>query len=144
MNGLDEEIARLKRRKEKLETLVKLQREVALLECQLVDSSMNEIKNQSAKRIVDVVCRSMGVNLGMLLEKDRTGNVVLARHTVFYLLRELVGMNFSAIGRLTKRDHGTVMHGVDVLRGLIETDRKVADQVTTIRQACCEEIVREN
>jgi|SRR5215831_9144533 len=63
--------------------------------------------------IVRVVCVQYCIKRSELLGHRRLGNLVHARHVVCTLLRELLKMSTTAIGRrLGDRDHTTVLHGI--------------------------------
>jgi len=57
------------------------------------------------------------------------------RQIAMYVCREHTDLSLPRIGRaFGGRDHTTVMHAVDKIRGLIQTDKRVYDQVTEITQ----------
>jgi chromosomal replication initiator protein len=52
-----------------------------------------------------------------------------------YICREHTGLSLPKIGAaFGGRDHTTVMHAVDKIRGLLPEDKDVYDQVTEITQ----------
>lgn len=51
------------------------------------------------------------VDVAQFAEKNRTEHLSDARHVAMYLLREHCGLSFPAIGKLFKRDHGSILHG---------------------------------
>jgi chromosomal replication initiator protein len=64
---------------------------------------------------------------------------VRARHVAMYLVRDLTGQSYPAIGRrFGNRDHTSVMHAVRRIGGLIERDAALAEQVAAIRRAVSE------
>ncbi|MCL1587840.1 MAG: chromosomal replication initiator protein DnaA, partial [Actinomycetia bacterium] len=57
------------------------------------------------------------------------------RQIAMYVCREHTDLSLPRIGRaFGGRDHTTVMHAVDKIKGLIQTDKNVYDQVTEITQ----------
>ena len=59
---------------------------------------------------------------------------MLARQVAMYLCRELTDLSLPQIGNLFERDHSTVLHAVDKVKGLIQTDHEVFDRVTALSQ----------
>ena len=56
-----------------------------------------------------------------LTGKSRKADLVKARHVAMYLLREELGLQLTKVGELMGgRDHTTIMHGVDKIKGEIE------------------------
>jgi chromosomal replication initiator protein len=52
-----------------------------------------------------------------------------------YICRELTGLSLPKIGAaFGGRDHTTVMHAVEKITGLIQSDKGVFDEVSTITQ----------
>jgi hypothetical protein len=63
-----------------------------------------------------------------LEDHTRRYEVVRVRHIVMYILREYGGMSFPAIGRLIgKRDHTTVIHGVNKVKREIAEHPELLD-----------------
>jgi chromosomal replication initiator protein len=57
------------------------------------------------------------------------------RQIAMYVCREHTDLSLPRIGRaFGSRDHTTVMHAVDKIKGLLQTDKDVYDQVTEITQ----------
>ncbi len=87
------------------------------------------------KQIISSVC-----NYFDLTQKDLTGprrqkGLVLPRHIVMYLLCEELGMTVERVGQLLGgRDHTTVMHGRDRIKGLISTNREVTKIMIEVKQ----------
>ena len=79
---------------------------------------------------LDTIARRFGVTPKQILGKSRRANVVKARWEVFAALKE-EGLSSVAIGRLTNRDHSTVLHALAKLRG--QRERKVLNEDTGFR-----------
>ena len=65
------------------------------------------------------IAKSYGYTLGDLQSKLRYRRLVTVRWRVFYALRQQ-GFSYPEIGELLKRDHSTVIHGVQAWLKLIE------------------------
>lgn len=66
--------------------------------------------------------------------KSRKAPLVAARHMAMYLLYTELDVPYEQIGRLFGgRDHTTVMHAVDKIRGRLKTDPAIAKEVADIK-----------
>ncbi len=65
--------------------------------------------------------------------KSRNKNIILARHISIYLASKLTSYSLSEIGKfLNGKDHTTIMHSVDRIKSLLETDESVKTAVSAI------------
>lgn len=70
-------------------------------------------ENQPAwKMIVVDVCAETGVSMEEIFGSDRTRYVAHARQECFLRIRDATELSLPYIGRLFKRDHTTVLHGI--------------------------------
>jgi chromosomal replication initiation ATPase DnaA len=63
--------------------------------------------------LLDIVAKEMHVPADELTSASRSADLVLKRHEAMYAIRYGTELSFPAIGRLFRRDHTTVMHGVE-------------------------------
>jgi len=71
-----------------------------------------------------------------LTGKSRKADLVAARHVAMYLLREELGLQLVKVGELMGgRDHTTVMHGVEKIKGEVETDKDVRNKVMNLKHS---------
>ena len=63
----------------------------------------------------------MGLDRYDLL-KSRKRHIVLSRHLLHYALRTKTTLTLEAIGKLTERDHATVVHGVQYIEDFAKSD----------------------
>jgi len=87
--------------------------------CDLRDSSeaiIRELSQRGLLELVDRVCASRGVTRLELCGACRSRSVAAARQELWWLLRHDPQRHFSypELGRLFRRDHTTVLHGVAV------------------------------
>jgi len=68
--------------------------------------------HESFNRIVADVSRVTGVHRLNIVGKSRTASTVCARQAVWWLMRVVSNASYPEIGRLTRRDHTTVLAGV--------------------------------
>ena len=53
-----------------------------------------------------------------------------------YLLRQDIGLNLQSIGQLLGgRDHTTIMHGIEKVSKLAQTDEQTKSTITALRQS---------
>jgi chromosomal replication initiator protein len=86
--------------------------------------------------ILKVICETYGVTLKEITGKKRTKNLVSPRQMAMYLLRQDIGLNLQSIGQLLGgRDHTTVMHGIEKISKLAQTDDQIRSTLTALRQS---------
>ena len=87
-------------------------------------------------QIIDTVAAFYGMSSEMLLGRDRSKEVSLARQVSMYLLREELDLSLPAIGEaLGGRDHTTVMYACEKIADLVERDDNVRKQLIAIRES---------
>ncbi|MFQ5351903.1 MAG: chromosomal replication initiator protein DnaA [Candidatus Binatia bacterium] len=69
-----------------------------------------------------------------LLAPTRRQPIAVARQVAMYLCRDFTDLSLPALGKIFGRDHSTVHHAVNKIRGLVQTDRHVLDVVNEISQ----------
>lgn len=85
--------------------------------------------------ILNEVCDSYGVLVEDVVSKKRNAELVEPRQVVMYLCRQLTEYSLSDIGKLLgKKDHTTVIHGVDKIEKEMTVNNELADKVNNIKQ----------
>lgn len=83
--------------------------------------------------IIDVVAEHFGVSPEDITSKKRNSEYVLPRQVVMYLCRNLTDYSLTAIGKvLGKKDHTTIIHGVDKITEELNTDEDLKNKVDII------------
>lgn len=107
----------------------------------IIDNTL-EKQNMEAKtkttpqQVIKSVCSYYNVAPGLVKKPTRKENVVLPRQIVMYVLREGLGLKLEEVAFILKRkDHTTIMHGVDKITSLIMKDAKIKEDVDRIRQS---------
>ena len=73
--------------------------------------------------IMDTVCEQYGTKKEDIVSKKRNAEIVLPRQIIMYLCREHTDASLEEIGRiLGKKDHTTVMSGINKIKQLIAYD----------------------
>lgn len=89
----------------------------------------------TADGIITTVARYYDMPVSDLTGSSRRQPLARQRQIAMYICREHTGLSLPKIGAaFGGRDHTTVMHAVDKIRGLLPEDKDVYDQVTEITQ----------
>ncbi len=76
-----------------------------------------------------------GFTIDELAGPSRRQPLVMARQTAMYLCRDLTDLSLPRIGRLFGgRDHTTVLHAVEKVKRLMQSDRQLFERVTALSQ----------
>ncbi|HNS03579.1 MAG TPA: chromosomal replication initiator protein DnaA [Anaerolineae bacterium] len=88
----------------------------------------------SPDEVLTLVGRYFEINLDDLISPSRKREIVQARQVAMYLLRSELDLSFANIGALFGgRDHATVMHSVEKIEGLVQSDDGVQSAVDSLR-----------
>jgi|SRR6478752_2867138 len=80
-------------------------------------------------KIINTVCDHFSMNEQQLKGSCRDKELVHARHLIFYFLRKYTSISLKRAGQLFNRDHTTVIHGLDKLSDLMDTEPEVKAEV---------------
>ncbi len=95
----------------------------------------HEAKALTAQDIIRATAASYSFSVDEVTGKSRRQPLVLCRQVAMYLCRDLTDLSLPKIGaQFGGRDHTTVIHSVDKVRSLLQTDREVFDQVNRLSQ----------
>lgn len=72
--------------------------------------------------VIKHVCEYYGIQPEKLKTGNRSKELVDARHVVFYILRRNTNITLKEAGLLFNRDHTTVIHGLEKLSDLMDTE----------------------
>ncbi len=96
---------------------------------------LQEAEPLTADAIIGCVARYYGITVADLTSSSRRQPLARQRQVAMYVCREHTGLSLPRIGAaFGGRDHTTVMHAVDKIKGLLLEDKDVFDQVTAITQ----------
>ncbi len=103
----------------------------------LTDSTMTGNRGSiSTSQVVDAVEAYFRVSEKDLIGRQRKREIVMPRQIAMFLMREATDSSLVDIGRaLGGRDHTTVLHGIEKIELLLETDTQVRTQVMSLREA---------
>lgn len=101
----------------------------------LVSTRARPPKEISVKHIQTVVAEHYRVDVRDILAHRRTADIVLPRHVAMYLTKKLTHRSLPEIGRLFgRRDHTTVLHAVNKIEALFETDSTLYGDIAQLRR----------
>lgn len=105
-----------------------------------IASHLNKVPKQALSKthtqIVSAICDYFNISTKELTGPKRQKGLVLPRHFAMYILSDELGMTVEKIGQvLGGRDHTTVMHGRDKIRGLITKDREIQRIFIEVKQS---------
>jgi chromosomal replication initiation ATPase DnaA len=69
-------------------------------------------------QVRDAACAEIGIKPDHLSSRVRTAPLALARHFVAYRIHLETKLSIAGIGRLFKRDHTSILHGIRRMRAL--------------------------
>ena len=82
--------------------------------------------------LIHLVAKEFGIEETLIPGKARTKDVMLARQVCMYLLCQDLGMSTTAVGKLLKKDHTTVIYGIQKVEDLLNTDAHFSARVNRV------------
>lgn len=87
-------------------------------------------------RIIEMTVDRFGYTAAHLKSPSRQRDLVRARHTCMYVMRELTDLSYPAIAEIFGgRDHTTVMHAVKNINDAMQADMALFDQINSLISA---------
>lgn len=85
--------------------------------------------------IETLVTSHFGLTVEGIKKKDRHCEVALCRQICFYLIHKSLTISLKDIGkRFGGRHHSSVIHGLNTLRDLMDTDKNIFDTVRGLEE----------
>lgn len=95
----------------------------------------NKPKEVTPTLIINVVAEHFGVKPEDITSKKRNSEFVQPRQVVMFLCRELTETSFTNIGKLLgKKDHTTIIHGVNKIAEELKHNEELHNKVDIIRK----------
>ena len=95
--------------------------------------SPNEVKQVTPQLIVDVVAEHFGISPEDIVSKRRNSEFVQPRQICMYLCRQLTPESLQSIGKaLGKKDHTTVIHGIEKIAEEIKVNEELKNRIEII------------
>jgi chromosomal replication initiator protein len=110
-------------------------RELSLLEVKnLIKNNTKPKKTASIKEVMKIIADFYNVPEEAILDKTRKKEVVKPRQIIMYILREDFNVSFPSIGeKLGGRDHTTVIHSCEKIKGDIKTNPTLVEELVQVR-----------
>lgn len=97
--------------------------------------SSKPVKKVSPQDVIKVVCSYYDVKPGLIKSPTRVENIAMARQIIMYILREEFKMKLEEVAFILKRkDHTTIIHGVDKIQTRVMKDTEFKSEIDTIVQ----------
>jgi chromosomal replication initiator protein len=101
----------------------------------LEDMITAKSKNLTVDKIIKVVCGYFNIMPEHLLGGRRSKELIGPRQITMYLLRHEMNMSFPKIGKeLNKKDHTTIMYGVEKIEKEISRNTDLQKKLTAIKE----------
>ena len=95
--------------------------------------SPNVAKKVTPTLIINVVAEHFGITSDDITSKRRNSEFVQPRQICMYLCRKLTQESLQSIGKaLGKKDHTTVIHGIDKVTEEIQTNEELKNRIDII------------
>ena len=96
----------------------------------------HESKAVNAPEIMSATAAAYGFTVSELEGPSRKQPLARCRQVAMYLCREHTDLSLPKIGRhFGNRDHTTVMHAIEKVKSVMQTDREVFDRVSELSQS---------
>jgi chromosomal replication initiator protein len=100
----------------------------------ILKNSSKPKKNVLVKDIIKTIAEFYNTDEESILNKTRRKEVVRPRQVIMYILREDFGVSFPSIGeKLGGRDHTTVIHSYEKIKGEVKNDTVLSQEIAQIR-----------
>ncbi len=97
--------------------------------------SPNVVKKITPQLIIDVVAEHFGITSNDILSKKRNSEFVQPRQICMYLCRQLTEESLQSIGKaLGKKDHTTVIHGIDKITDEVMHNEELKNIIDIIKK----------
>ena len=95
----------------------------------------NKQKEITPSLIIEVVAEHFGISPDDIVSKKRTTELVQPRQVVMYLCRQLTEVSLQNIAKsIGKKDHTTVLHGIEKITEKMENDEELKNNVDIIKK----------
>jgi chromosomal replication initiator protein len=95
----------------------------------------DKLREITPNLIVDVVCEHFNVSREDITSKKRNSEYVLPRQIIMYLIRTMTDTSLQTIADLlSKKDHTTIIHGVEKIADKYENDEDLHNKIEIIKK----------
>lgn len=115
--------------------LNKVEPTINIVSTVLEDMIVAKSKNLTVEKIIKIVCDYFNIMPDHLMGSRRSKELVGPRQITMYLLRHEMNMSFPKIGKeLNKKDHTTIMYGVEKIEKEITKNLELQKELTAIKE----------
>ena len=115
--------------------LNKVEPTIAIVSTVLEDMIVAKSKNLTIEKIIKIVCDYFNLMPDHLMGPRRSKELVGPRQITMYLLRHEMNMSFPKIGKeLNKKDHTTIMYGVEKIEKEITKNVELQKELSAIKE----------
>ena len=94
-----------------------------------------EVKKITVQKIQDVVCEYFNIKKDLIQSRSRKREIVQARQVAMYFTKMYTELSLAQIGsHIGKRNHATVLHACNNVKGLIDVDKSFRSNVDEIER----------
>jgi len=98
------------------------------------EDNRNKAKAPDAIDIINLICVYFKTSFQQITKRGRYRKDVMPRQIAMLMIRKHTGMTLQATGAFFEgaKDHTTVIHSINTINDLIQTDSQLAEDVNTI------------
>ena len=90
-------------------------------------------EKMTPQRIAKTVCDHYGVRFSNVASKKKNAELVIPRQVIMYICREYTDSTYESVAHLLgKKDHSTVIHGVDKIKEELQKNEEMRNNVDNI------------
>ena len=94
-----------------------------------------EVRKITVQKIQEVVCNYFNIKKELIQSRSRKREIVQARQVAMYFTKEHTELSLSQIGsHIGMRNHATVLHACNNVKGLLEVDKSFRSNVEEIER----------
>ena len=109
--------------------------EVALNSVQSLINVKDAVTKLSETKIINVVADYYNLTPALIIGRNRTSQVALARHIGMYLTREILDLPFARIGKaFGGKDHSTVINAITKVEKQLKEDPALIQAINEIKE----------
>lgn len=109
--------------------------EVALNSVQSLINVKDAVAKLSETKIINVVADYYNLTPALIIGRNRTGQVALARHIAMYLTREILDLPFVRVGKaFGGKDHSTVINAITKVEKQLKSDPALLQAINEIKE----------
>jgi chromosomal replication initiator protein len=92
-------------------------------------------REMDPEKVFNFICKFYELKIDEFLSKKRNKEIAFPRQIAMYLLRHEFNFSFPKIAeKMKKKDHTTIMHGVDKIEKLLTVDEGLQKEVAMIKE----------